>query len=62
MGEDVGDISPFDNVAGVDDDDLLGELPDHGHFVGDQDDGHAELAVDIGEQIKDRPRGLRIER
>ena len=62
VGEDIGNMSAFNNVAGVDDDDLLGKLPDHGHFVRDQDNGHAELAVDIGEQVKDRPRGLRIER
>ena len=43
-------------------DDFLGELPDDGHFVGDQDDGHAEFAVDVGEQIEDRARGLRVER
>jgi hypothetical protein len=62
MCEDVGDMPSFDYITGVDDDDLLGELPDDRHFVGDQDDGHAEFAVDVGEQIKDRPRGLRIER
>ena len=30
--------------------------------MGDQHDGHPELAIDVGKQIEDRARGLRIER
>src|SRR3546814_9976760 len=38
------------------------EIAYHRHLVGDEDDGEAELAVDVAEQRQDLPRRLRIER
>ncbi len=60
MGEDVGDMAALDDMAGIEHDDFLGELAHHGHLMGDQHDGHRELAVDVREQVEDRTRGLRI--
>ncbi len=60
--EDIGHMAPLDNMAGVDHHDLLGKLPDHRHLMGDQHNGDAKLTIDAGKEIKDRARGLRIER
>jgi len=34
---------------------------DHIHLVGDQHDGQLQLAVDLGQQLQHRGRGLRVE-
>jgi hypothetical protein len=59
--EHIGDCPTFDDHAGVHDRDLVADPTDHVHFMGDQDDGQLQLAVDLGQQLQHRGGGLRVE-
>src|SRR3546814_19729925 len=60
--EDVDDGAFLDDAAGLEHDDTVAEIAYHRHLVGDEDDGEAELAVDVAEQRQALPRRLRLER
>ncbi len=51
-----GDASSFEHHH------LVGDLADHAHLVRDQDDGDAQAAVDVPEQLQDGVRGFRVQR
>ena len=45
----------LDHAAVAHDDDAVGHLGDHAHVVGDQDDGRAELALQVAQQFQHLP-------
>ena len=45
--------APLDDPAGVHHGDLVGRLGDHAEVVRDQDDGRAELALELRDQLED---------
>ncbi len=44
---------PFHHLAGVHDADVIGDLGDHGDVVGDVDDRHPQLGLDLLELLED---------
>ncbi len=52
----------LDDAAAVDHRHVAGDVAHDGHLVGDQQDGQAKIAVDVGQQLQHRLRGLGIER
>src|SRR5260370_22740872 len=62
MEEDLASRAFLYDAARVDHGDAVGDVLDHAHLVRDQDDRHAQRAVDLAQQRKDRLRRLRIER
>ena len=60
--EHVGHFARFDDAAGFDHGDAVADAADYLHLVRDQDDGQAQLAVDVEQQAQDRLRGFRVER
>ena len=46
-GEDVEQLALLDDAAGLDHRDAVADRLDHRHLMGDQQDGQAELAVDV---------------
>ena len=61
-GENGGDESLLHDLAVIQNGNVIAHLFHHAHLVRDDDDGDAELAVDIADQLKDLARGLGIER
>src|SRR3546814_15564252 len=55
--EDVDDGAFLDDAAGLEHDDTVAEIAYHRHLVGDEDDGEAELAVDVAERSEERRVG-----
>ena len=53
VGEQVGDVGAFDDLAGIHHQHLVGHLGDHAEIVGDEQDRHAEPALQVAQQIED---------
>lgn len=59
--DDVLHRTALDDAAVLDPGHRVGDLPDHLHLVGDEDDRQAELVAQMAEQAEDRSRGGRIQ-
>ena len=53
LGEDVVHRAGLDDLAGVHDGDPVGDLVDHAEVVGDEDQAHAGVALQVLEQVHD---------
>ena len=53
LGENLPDRSGLDQLAVMHDDDAVGHLRDHAHVVGDEDERHAEVALQVAHQAED---------
>ena len=53
MPEQAAHIGPFDELAGIHHDHLVGILGDHAEVVGDQEDRHAELVAQAHQELQD---------
>ena len=62
VGEQLAGRGGFDLAAGVHDQHAVGPAGDHAHVVGDQDDPHAKLALDLVEQAEDLGLDGHVER
>ncbi len=60
--EHLGDRAQLDDVAAVHHRHAVADAADHVHLVRDQHDGQLQLAVDLGQQLQHRCRGLWVER
>ncbi|MNV78558.1 hypothetical protein D3C71_1720540 [compost metagenome] len=60
--EDVDHAAGFHDLAGLEHGHAVADLLDDLHLVRDHDDGQAQLAVDLLEQVEDRTRGLGVQR
>ena len=62
-GEDVEDVALLDDAPGLDHRDRGGDLADHRHLVGDEQDGERRArALICASSVEDRARRLRVER
>ena len=61
IGEDVPDLTLLDDAAGLEHGHAIADGPHHLHLVGDEDDGDAELAIDVLEKRQDGACGLGVE-
>jgi hypothetical protein len=59
-GEDLEHVTLLDDAPALDHRDFAGDVADHRHLVGDEQDGEAEFVIDAPEQVEDRPGGLRV--
>ena len=59
-GEDLADLALFSDGAAVQNGDAGADLLDDAHLVGDDDDGDAQLIVDISDEAKDGLGRLRV--
>src|SRR5256885_2041736 len=57
-----GQREAFGHLALLDDGHLAAQRIDHGQLVRDDDDGHAQAAVDVGQRGQDGARGLAVQR
>ena len=62
LREYVNDRAHFCNLTRVNHRHTVGNLLDDLHLVGNQDHGHAQLAVDLAQQVQDRTGGLGVQR
>ncbi len=51
--EQLGDLGPLDDLAGVHHAHLLGDLCDHAQVMRDQQDAHAGLGLQLAQEIED---------
>ena len=58
----VIDRELLDQPALLEDRDVAAQRLDHRQLVRDDDDGHAELLVDVAQRVEQRARGLAVER
>ena len=49
IAEDCRHLALFDDASVIEHDDPAGDRPRHAHLVGDENDGEAELAVDVAQ-------------
>ncbi len=61
MEEHLGHRAFLDYHAGVHHRHAVADAADHVHLVGDQHDGQAQFAVDLGQQLQHLAGGLRVE-
>ncbi|MCY1183054.1 hypothetical protein D9M73_236430 [compost metagenome] len=57
----LGHRALLDDLTGVHHGHAVADTADHVHLVGNQHDGQLQFTVDLGQQLQDRGRGLRVE-
>jgi hypothetical protein len=60
--EDAGDVGLLDGAAGVHDDDAVGHLGDDPEVVGDEQDRHADLVLQLAHEVEDLRLDGHVER
>ena len=61
IGKHLGHRALLDDLTGVHHGHAVADTADHVHLVGNQHDGQLQFTVDLGQQLQDRGRGLRVE-